>query len=391
MTTGEPVLPSPHMTHRILIVGGGFGGVTAALKLHKHHHADTEVTLVTSKPWLEYYGVLYRLIGGAHASQACLPLEIVLGHTRTKVVIDSIGTIDPSAKTAKGAHAVYEYDTLLLAPGSTPAYFNIPGMEEHSITMKHMDDARHIRSIILAQKATQPYVIVGGGPTGIEIAGEIMNLAPGATVHLIEAMDRILPVLEPSASAHVLRRLTDLGVHVHLNTAVAAADATRITLKDGTTMDAPVLIWTAGVRAHPMLETIPGLELDKRKRVVVDEQLRAKGQQSIFVLGDCASTPFAGMAQTAVEDGNHAAHVIAAMLSNKPLPVYKPIAPAYAIPAGNHWSAVKFGVLRVYGLLGHALRRAADLHVYMLVLPWRYVLPAFRGTIKLERYGITQK
>jgi len=377
------------MAHRIVIVGGGFGGITAALALHKEHLQECEITLVTTKPWLEYYGVLYRLIAGADASQACLPLNIVLGHTQTTVVIDQITAVDPSAKTIQGKHASYSYDTLLLAPGSTPAYFNIPGMEEHSITMKCADDALAIRAIVQNQKDSGPYIIVGGGPTGIEIAGEIMGIVPTATVHLIEAMDRLLPIVEPSASAKVLQRLKNLNVNVHLSTAVAGADAHGITLKDGTTMAASTLIWTAGVRAHPILETIPGLELDKRKRVVVDEQLRAKGQADIFVLGDCASTPYAGMAQTAVEDGNHVAHVIAAMRKNKPLPIYKPIAPAYAIPVGGAWSAVKFGVLKVYGLIGHALRRAADLHVYALVLPWHYVPVAFFGKIDLKHYGIT--
>lgn len=398
--------------HHIVIVGGGFGGVTAALYLAKNKPKDTTVTLISDKPWLEYYGVLYRLINGGHPSEACIPLGLMLKKNNTNLIIDPVQSIDPIKKNVKGDKESYPYDTLILAPGSVSAYFSIPGMEEHSITMKNSRQAigirrrveEQIRKLADADEARQRiigrFAVVGAGPTGIEIAGEIVSLAtkllaeqglPASlvTVDLIEAMDRLLPNAEEEMSSRIHARLRDMGVNVHLNTAVARAEKGLIKLKNGKRIEADTLLWTAGVKAHPLPGSIPGIELDRRGRVVVDTHLRAKGLPDIFVLGDCAATPFSGTAQTAVGDGVFVARVITAALTRAPLPVYAPTAPAYAIPAGPRWAAVAFGPLRVYGLAGYLMRRAADLHVYSLILPWYLVPAAFLGMINLERHGIT--
>lgn len=394
--------------HRILIVGGGFGGVTAALHLSKKKLPGTQITLISPRKELEYYGVLYRLIGGKHESEAMLPLKMIFAGRNVKIVQDEITSIDAKKKSVKGKKS-YTYDTLILAPGSVPSYFDIPGMEKYSVTMKSAEDALELRKMVLKRVAEMKkadskkraalgrFIVVGGGPTGLEIAGEFMPLARAEakkigvdpaliSVELIEAMDRLLPMSEENISKKVLNRLQRMGVNVRLSTAVASADKTSVTLKDGTKLEAATIVWTAGVKAHPLPGSITGVTTDKRGRVEVDEQLRAKGQPDIFVLGDCASTPFAGMAQTAVEDGKHAAKVIAATLKKKPLPVYKPIAPAHAIPIGPWWAAVSFKFLRVFGLAGYTMRRAADIHVYMLVIRWRHIPAAYFGKIDLDHY-----
>lgn len=394
--------------HQILIVGGGFGGVTAALHLSKKKLPGTQITLISPRKELEYYGVLYRLIGGKHESEAMLPLKMIFAGKNVTIVQDEITSIDAKKKTLKGKKT-YAYDTLVLAPGSVPSYFNIPGMEENSVTMTSAEDALQLRETVFKrvadmQKAADKkraalgrFIVVGGGPTGLEIAGEFMPLAreeakrigvdPAlVSVELIEAMDRLLPMSEENTSRKVLKRLQNMGVNVRLSTAVASANKTSVTLKDGTKLEAATIVWTAGVKAHPLPGSVAGVTTDKRGRVEVDEQLRAKGQPDIFVLGDCASTPFAGMAQTAVEDGKLAAEAIEAILKKKPLPVYKPIAPAHAIPIGPWWAAVSFKFLRVFGFAGYMMRRAADIHVYMLVIPWRYIPAAYFGKIDLDRY-----
>lgn len=399
------------MTHHIVIVGGGFGGITAALHLAKQQLTDVTVTLISTKPWLEYYGVLYRLIGDGKLSEACIPLKLILGRTATTIAIDTISSIDADAKRITGAAGTYSYDTLILAPGSVPAFFNIPGMEESALTMTSAAEAIAIRRRVEDQVhtlATAPendrviagrFVVVGSGPSGVEIASEIATLSArlckerdlplsSVTIDLIEAMDRVLPAADPGTSMRTKKQLDTLGVRLHLHTAVASAEGTSVTLKSGETIHAGTLIWTAGVKAHPLLATIAGIELDRRRRAVVDEQLRLQAQSNIFVLGDCAATPFAGTAQTAVEDGMFAARIIGAIHAGRPLPSYKPKAPAFAIPVGPWWAAVMFGPLRVYGLLGYLMRRAADLHVYGLILPWHLVPRAFFGMLHLRRYGI---
>jgi NADH:ubiquinone reductase (H+-translocating) len=378
------------MSQQIVIVGGGFGGVTAALHLAKAGLKNTTITLISDRPWLEYYGVLYRIIGGADMSEACLPLNMIVGKLPIQIVIDSVKSIDAKKKNVEGKSKTYAYDTLILAPGSVASYFGIPGMEEHSITLRHAADALDLRTMILKNmKSAQRWIVVGGGPTGIEIAGEIRHLSHGKIgVDMIEATDRLLPFAEPKASAKVLQRVKRLGVNVLLNTAVAKAVRQSVTLKDGTTMKGSVIVWTAGVKAHPMIAAIKGLEVDKRGRAVVDAQLRSATHPDIIVLGDCASTPYAGMAQTAVDDGVFIAKVLKAEQLNSPVPAYNPRPPAYAIPAGPYWAAVKYGPLRVYGFFGYMMRRAADIHVYMLILRWRHVPAAYLGRINLKRYGI---
>lgn len=394
--------------YRILIIGGGFGGVTAAKHLQRLMPAEADITLVSKKPGLEYFGVLYRLIGGADPDEALIPLKLMLNEHRIDLMTAMIDEVNTADRFVKVGSDKYYYDTLILAPGSVPAFFNIPGMEEHAVTMYSVDQAlalhtkvigclEHMKTATGDERASLGrFVIVGAGPTGIEIAGEILPLArrlarkngidPSLiSVDLVEAMDRLLPAIEPDASAKVRKHLEQMGIHIHLNTMVAGADANGITLKDGSRMDAKTIVWTAGVAPSPLLKNVPGLQFDKRGRVMVDEFLQAQGKPEIIVIGDCASTPYAGMAQTAVTDGKHAARVIAAKIKKQPLPVYKPVTPAYAIPAGPNWAAVKFGPLRVYGFLGHMMRRAADAHVYQLLLPLYLVPIAFFGWINNKK------
>jgi NADH:ubiquinone reductase (H+-translocating) len=391
----------PRMAHRVVIVGGGFGGVTAAKALKQSGLRDIDITVISDKPHLEYYGVLYRLIRGESPDEACLPLRVVLGKGIRRV-IDTVEKVDAAKKMVQGKHGSYIYDTLILAPGSVAAYFGIAGMEEQSITMKSAEEAVAIRRRVIRQVTAMvkavgaerrrlgSFVVIGGGPTGIEAAGEILPLACktahrlgscccGISVTLLEGADRLLPTGEQTASQKILDRLRQLGVHVRLQCAVTAADNGSVTLTIGEQLNAATVIWTAGVKAHPLLETVAGLERDKRGRAVVDAFLRVPKHPEIFVVGDCAATQYSGMAQTAVEDGHFVAQVLKATLTKTVMPVYKPNPPAYAIPAGTMWSAVKFGPLRVYGLMGSVLRRAADIHVYMLILPWYRIPAAFFG------------
>lgn len=401
------------MKHRILIVGGGFGGVTVARQLGAKQLKNVEITLLTDRPWLEYYGVLYRLIRGAHYSEACIPLPMILPNNVT-VTIDRAVAIDAASKVVMGEKgAVYAYDTLVVGVGAEPAYFGIPGMKEHSITVSHAGHALRLRDDIRAEieamRAADPamrrtlgrFAVIGAGATGVEMSGDILHeartlakkngLDPSlVSVDLIEAADRVLPITEPNCSAKTLKRLQSIGVNVMLQTAVESAEKGKLHLKGGATVEAGMILWTAGVRAHSLLATVTGMEVDKRGRAVVDEHLRAKGVPHVFVLGDAASTTYAGMAQTAIDDGMFVAKVIAAELAGRTPPTYAPRLPAYAIPAGPNWAAVKYAFIRSYGFPGYVLRRLADIHVYMLVMPWRCVHRAYFGTINFSSYGIPE-
>ncbi len=398
--------------HRILIVGGGFGGVTAARRLANKHLKDVEVTLIADEPWIEYYGVLYRLIRGESPSQACIPLKMVLPESVT-VVLDRAASVDPQGKTVKTLSGkTLPYDTLVLAPGAEASYFGIPGMKENALSMSNVHAALQLREKVqraIAALQTAPaterdsvgrFAVIGGGATGVEVSGELLaygrilareeRLDPKLIhVDLVEGADRLLPQTEPKTSARVRKRLRDIGVDIHLNATVESVGGGAVRLKGGETIFASSVVWTAGVKASSLLESVPGLELDRKGRAVVDEHLRARGVQNIFVLGDSAATPFTGMAQTAFKDGVFVARVIAAERRGRTPPSYKPSVPAYAIPAGQGWAAVKFGPIRAFGFAGYILRRLADIHVYMLLMHWRFIRAAFFAKIPLEKYGIT--
>lgn len=241
------------------------------------------------------------------------------------------------------------------------------------------------------------FAVVGAGPTGIEIASVGLTHARkvarkiGAdasliTFDLIEAGDRLLPVLHPKISDAVTRKLNTIGVNILTQKAVTSVDDAGLHFKDGETKNPGTILWTAGVKPNDLLTQIPGIELDKRGRAVVDDQLRAKNLTDVFVIGDCASTPYSGMAQTALEHGAFVAQVIETGKASPP--TYRPTEPAYAIPVGISWGAVQIKKLRIYGLLGMALRRGADLHAYMLLLPlWRVPL-VFLGLTNLDAHAV---
>jgi NADH dehydrogenase len=145
-------------------------------------------------------------------------------------------------------------------------------------------------------------------------------------------------------------------------------------------MKTKTVIWTAGVKPHHLYSQIGGLKFDQKGRVVVDEFLRPRGFEDVFVIGDAAATPYTGMAQTAIRDGQCAAQVIEQKLVGKPLSGYRPKAPFYAIPVGPGWAAVIIGGLRFYGRIGWWLRRLADLRFFLSILPPRKAILAFQSS-----------
>ncbi|MDP3993354.1 MAG: FAD-dependent oxidoreductase [bacterium] len=392
--------------HRVIVVGGGFGGIRAAQHLARHSD-EFDITLISDKPHFEYHAALYRVVTGRSPLEVCIPLSTIFEDSPVKIIEDTIQTIYPKTKQILGQDgSKYRYDSLILALGSENAYFDIPGLKEHSFTLKSINDALHLKrhiheifidaAIALKNGQRQPIhlVLVGGGPTGVELSGELAVYARQMAAHhhldpntiiidLFETSDRLLGMLDRNISKMAFERLHRLGVNIFLNTPITenrieAAYLADIKLKTKT------LIWTAGVMTNRLYAKIKGLTFNNRGRVLVDLSMQAKGVDGVYVVGDAAASIYSGMAQTALYDGVFVAESIRRKLHGRPLATYLPNQPISAIPIGPGWAIVvtKSGIYS--GRLGWVLRRLADFRFFCSILSLPRALLAFADGYRLN-------
>jgi NADH dehydrogenase len=366
---------------QVLIVGGGFAGVKTALELSGDEHFN--VTLLTDHEGFRYYPSLYHTAtGGKRASSAVSYSDIFEGKGLT-VIIASAKTLDRKAKlvmTEDGAS--YPYDYLVLALGVVTNYFSIPGLAELSYSIKTNEDAvkfkRHLHAQLIDEKKPDlNYLIVGAGPTGIELAGMLPHYLKTMMQHhgikdrqvhvrLIEAAPRLLPRMPKATSRYVKWRLKRLGVQVLLGRVVQGQTADSL-LVNGKPIKSHTVVWTAGVTNHPFFSE-NHFVLMPRGKVATDVYLQA--EENIFVQGDNANTPYSGLAQTAVRDGAFVGHNLKRLADGKTMKPYKPRAPISVIPAGKNWAVVIYKDLQIHGYLGWLLRSAADFIAFKDIESW---------------------
>jgi len=371
--------------YKIAIVGGGFGGIKAALLLAKNPRF--EVTIITDKPDFKYYPSLFITATGGMKKIAIIPLVKIFRRLPITIVIDRVQTVDKIKHIVKTVdNKTFDYNSLVLAIGVQTNYFHISGLEQYSYGIKTIEDAekfkKHLHDQITKDKEPDlNYVVIGGGPTGVELAAMLPgyvtkilknhNLdSSGVHVDLIEAAKRILPRSSRDLSKKVEKHLNKLGINVYTNTVVQSETSGRL-LVNNSPIKSHTVVWTAGVSNHPFyLEN--GFNISKHGRVIVDEYLQA--EPDIYVIGDNADTRYSGMAQTAIYDAEFVSgNLIRTANNQKPLK-YKPKEPIYVFNVGPRWSAVLWGRLRMYGILGAALRKAADIIGYHTFEPWHMAI-----------------
>lgn len=365
----------------VLIVGGGFGGVKAALKLASE--PNVAVTLLSNQPDFRYNPSLYHTATGGLRAQSSIPLTEILPTDKVTLASGTAEKLDRKHKTitTKEGHII-PYDTLVLALGSVTNYFGIKGLQEYSFGIKSMEEVQEFKDHLHAQltaerKPDLNYVIVGAGPTGIELAGALPDYlhktmrAHGIkhrAVHidLIEAAPRLLPRSPKSISRAVKRQLKRLGIKLYVGQAVQGETADAL-MVNGKPITSHTVVWTAGMANNPFFET-NNFTVDKRHKVVVDAHLQA--EDNIYVIGDNAGTPFSGMAQTALRDAEFVARDIEKQVAGEKREAYKPKKPISIIPAGPEWAAVEWGKFHFAGKRGWLLREAADLVGFHDLEPW---------------------
>lgn len=380
---------------RIVIVGGGFAGVRAAMKLANRR--EFTVKLISQRSYFEYHAALYRSATGRSPLEVAIPLADFFGGARNvEVVIDRITRIDPKARVIQSEEFRYQYDSLILAVGGVTQYFHIDGLAEYSYGVKTIQEAlelkRHLHEDLTGHQPHH-YVVIGAGATGVELAAEMTAYlshvrrrhglrGAGFTVDLIEASERILPQLPARFSDPIAKRLKKLGVKIHLNMAVKGETLDALQLPHGE-VKTHTVVWTAGQANNPLFAAHPEIfRLGRKGLVETDKHLKA--HDDIYVVGDSAQTTYAGMAQTALHDANLVAENLIRQVKGQRSLAYHPERPIYAIPVGPRWSGVLWGRVRIYGYAGWVLRRLADLRLYLKFLTSGKAFTAWRYGMILE-------
>ena len=376
---------------RIVIVGGGFGGVRAALSLA--NKKGLEIKLVSDQSYFEYHAALYRSATGRSPLEVAIPLKEFFKYAKNiEVVEDTIESIEPKSTQVVGkAGSRYVYDKLILALGNTTEYYGIKGLQKYSYGIKTIHEAlrlkRKLHQQLLEKQADHNYVVVGAGASGVELSAELIGYlkkirkkhrtSGSFKVNLIEASMRPVAAMPVDYSHQIAKRLKQVGVKLLFNTPVESESASSINLPN-TKLESHTVVWTAGVSNNPIYKKHKQLFEFEKNKVIVNDYLMT--QNDIYVIGDSAFTRYSGMAQTAIYDAKYVAKNILRELRGKPVLRYKPKKPIYAIPVGPRWAAVRWGNINIYGRMGWLLRRAADLRLFISFLP-------FKKAISIWRYG----
>lgn len=366
---------------RIVVVGGGFGGVKTALELAKNE--AVEVTLLSDRPNFYYYPTLYHTATGGTMEQSSIPLHRLFEQVPVTIINERLASIDRQKKrvgTKQGKF--YPYDSLVLSLGSVPNYFGIQGIESYSYNIITPENARrfkkHLHQQLLDNR--QPdlnYVVVGGGPTGIELSGalgaylkEIMQAhglkRKAIHIDLVEAAPKLVPRMPAPMSRAIAKRLRSLGVRLYLNQKVEGQTADALMI-NGKPIQSHTVVWNAGITTNPFFKE-HGFAMSERGKVTVDEYLQA--EPDMYVIGDNAATQYSGMAQTALYDAVFVADNIGRQIEGKLMKRYVPKTPIYVIPVGHRWAAVLWGQRQIYGVPGWFLRLAADFVAFKDYEPW---------------------
>jgi NADH dehydrogenase len=331
---------------KVVILGGGFGGLAAARALYK----DADVTVVDRHNYQTFLPLLYQVsTAGLAADHVAYPIRGALRKTSVKFRMASPINIDHRNKEVKlDSSEILKFDHLIVALGSVTADFGIPGVKEFALGMKSVSEALTIRAEIMRRfedlcrfedDTKFSVTVIGGGPTGVEMAGAIAELIRGPlksdqaqvakniNVTLIEAGPRLLPPFAPSLSARTKKDLEKLGVKVLLNTAVKELAHRKIFLKDGTSLQSEVTIWAAGVKGADAMKDL-NLPIEAN-RVAVEPTMQVKNYPYLWALGDIAGAkgkdgaPLPMVAPVAIQQGKFIAKQIKRISQNKKLEHFK--------------------------------------------------------------------
>ena len=379
---------------RVVIVGGGFGGLNAARGLRRK---PVQIIIVDRKNHHTFQPLLYQVAtAGLFSGEIAAPIRSIFrGDANVISLLEDVRDFDLAHRIVKTREQDISYDYLVVAAGATHAYFGHDDWEQYAPGLKTIEDALEIRRRILlafelaerqsvAGEATEPlnFVVVGGGPTGVELAGTLAEITRHVLSHefrsidpkrarilLLEGGPRVLPAYAEDLSRSAEEQLHRLGVEVHTNTMVTQVEPGAVRYGQ-TRMIAPVILWAAGVAASPLGKKL-GVPCDRAGRVEVHKDLSIPGYPKVFVIGDLASLqdengkPLPGVAPVAMQEGSYVAKTIARDLAGQPREDFKYWDKGSLATIGRAAAVAQFGKLHISGFV--AWLAWLFVHIFFLI------------------------
>ncbi|MFV0337428.1 MAG: NAD(P)/FAD-dependent oxidoreductase [Chthoniobacterales bacterium] len=379
----------------VIIIGGGFAGLSAAKALADR---PVRVILIDRTNHHLFQPLLYQVAtAGLSPADIAEPIRRILRRQKNvTVVLDEVKDIHPEAREVVTNDLTFQYDYLIVAAGARHSYFGNDAWEKFAPGMKSLEDALSIRRRVLTafeqaeksrddaeRKAIMTFVVVGGGPTGVEMAGAISELArftlkkdfrrinpADARIILVEAGPRVLAAFSPENSERTMKALQKMNIEVRLGTPVSNITATELKIGDKETIPTRTVVWGAGNNASPLAKML-GSETDRQGRVPVNPDLSIKGHPEIFAAGDMAAAKYKGdkfvpgVSPAAMQGGRHAAENILRLINKKPTEEWLYFDKGSMATIGRHAAVCEMGSLKFGGIL--AWLAWAFVHLFFLV------------------------
>ncbi len=401
---------------RIVIIGGGYGGIEAAKKLERAfgRDRDVEITLIDRNPYHTLMTELHEVAGGRVTPEAVkVPFAKIFAVSKVRFVRDLVTSVDMNARKVAGADASYEYDYLVLGTGAEPTYFNLPGVAQHSLPLWSYNDAMDIRehTELMFREALDErdperrrelltFVVVGAGFTGMEMAGELMEQKTRlsrrydideseVSIIVVEALGEVLPILPPRQQQKAVRYYQKRGVEIKLRARVSRAAESLVELHTGEVIRTHTLIWTAGIQGTDFAASL-GIPSPHVRRPQPNEFLQAPGHPEVYLTGDMiwlleAEKPLPQIVETALQTGDTAAHNIIAAIRGRPPRRHKPNYHGHMVSLGSRYGVSYNRGLALSGRAALALKHLINVH-YLLGLAginqvWEYIENEFLHTV----------
>src|SRR3989344_582470 len=406
---------------KILILGGGFGGIRVALNLEEKIGSEAKITLIDKNSYHLFVPALYE-VASAYGVQKdpfavrlkktiCVPYSDIFENKNINFMQAEISAIDTeNKKIVTEGGEILDYDYLVIALGNQVADYGVPGVKEYAFQFKDLEDAmllnRKIDELIKEVAAgirPRPIkmAVVGAGLTGVEVAAEfacwIKKLAKAIGIKgkcerimLLESGPKILSQISDDDRKIILKRLTRLGVEVVENMAAEEAGSDYIKLKTGKQVETDLIIWTAGVRLPDLLEKTPLLSLTENKKIKVNKNLDIAALPGVFAVGDNiefmdtkTGKPVPALAYLAVDQGKIVAKNILRLINNKKLVEYEPSYGVWIAPVGGKYALAHIWSFRISGFLGWVIREMVDFRYMLSILPIKKAVSILRQEITL--------